>query len=108
MTQVTDEVIETIGRTIVRTAHPEKIILFGSRARGEGKEYSDIDLIVVESEPFSATRSRRKEMTRIEMELRDWAVPLDLLLYSRDEVVRWGGGPEPCPGEGVTRGKGHL
>jgi predicted nucleotidyltransferase len=30
--------------------HPQKVILFGSRARQEGDNYSDIDLLVVSSD----------------------------------------------------------
>jgi predicted nucleotidyltransferase len=40
---------------------PEKIILFGSRARGEGDEFSDYDVVVIKStdQPFL---ERLKEM----------------------------------------------
>ena len=34
-------------RRLVETFHPERIYLFGSRARGEGSPHSDYDLMVV-------------------------------------------------------------
>ncbi len=105
MVTVTEGMIKEIGRAIVEAAHPERIILFGSRARGEGGAHSDIDLIVVESEPFSAARSRRRELARIGMKLRDWRVPLDLLLYSRDEMERWRGDRNHVLGRALREGK---
>ena len=38
-----DEVLDDILRRIVRVAAPERIILFGSAARGEMGPHSDID-----------------------------------------------------------------
>ena len=75
--------------TIVSEVAPETIILFGSRARGEAGVDSDVDLIVVETEPFSPQRSRRKETARLYMALRDSGVSKDILLYSRDEFDHW-------------------
>ena len=39
--------LPVIKRRIVRGFRPERIILFGSQARGEANQYSDIDLLVV-------------------------------------------------------------
>ena len=75
--------------TIVSEVAPEVIILFGSRARGDAHVDSDVDLIVVETEPFSPQRSRRKEAARLYMALRGLAVSKDILLYSRDEFDHW-------------------
>ena len=49
------------------------------------------DLIptVVETEPFSPQRSRRKEAARLYIALRGLAVSKDILLYSREEFERW-------------------
>lgn len=76
-------------QTIVREVSPEAIILFGSRARGDARPDSDVDLLVVESEPFSPQRSRRKEAARLHMALRGLALSKDILLYSRDEFNHW-------------------
>ena len=70
---------------IVREVEPEAIILFGSRARGDARPDSDVDLLVVEKEPFSPQRSRREETTRLYMLLRKLDVSKDILLYSREE-----------------------
>jgi predicted nucleotidyltransferase len=74
---------------IVREADPETIILFGSRARGEARPDSDVDLLVVEKMPFSARRSRRKEIYRLTSALRHMPISKDILVYSRDEFEYW-------------------
>jgi predicted nucleotidyltransferase len=39
--------LDEIIRRIVEVAHPEKIILFGSAARGEMGPNSDVDLLII-------------------------------------------------------------
>ena len=55
--------------TIVREISPEVIVLFGSRARGDARPNSDVDLLVVKTRPFSPQRSHRKEAARLYMAL---------------------------------------
>jgi predicted nucleotidyltransferase len=84
-----ESLLKQMVQTIVREVSPEAIILFGSRARGDARPDSDVDLLVVESEPFSPQRSRRKEAARLYMALRGLALSKDILLYSRDEFDHW-------------------
>ena len=86
---VTDETLREMVRTIVRKADPEQIILFGSRARGEARPDSDIDLIVIEKEPYGRTRSRRLRAAMLYEALMRCGVPTDILLYSQSEVNYW-------------------
>ena len=44
------DVLDEVVQRIVAVADPEKIILFGSAARGELGPDSDLDLLVVKSE----------------------------------------------------------
>ena len=44
---VMDETLEKIRDVIVETVHPDKIILFGSRARGTNREDSDYDIFIL-------------------------------------------------------------
>ena len=39
--------LQNIVQTIVESIHPQRIILFGSRARGDGHSLSDYDLLVI-------------------------------------------------------------
>lgn len=60
--------------------HPNKVILFGSYARGEDDESSDIDLIVV-------YRTQKKFMDRLEELYTNWNLPkaVDILAYTPEE-----------------------
>ncbi len=44
-----EDVLEEIIRRVVEVAQPDRIILFGSAARGEMTQDSDVDLLVVKS-----------------------------------------------------------
>ena len=89
MTQVTDDLLDRMVRAIVDEVDPEQVILFGSRARGEQRDGSDIDLIVVEAEPFGPQRSRHGEMIRLYHSVAGFPVPTDILVYSHDDVDYW-------------------
>ena len=86
MSEIEQNLLRDIVDIIIREADPEQIILFGSRARGDACPDSDVDLLIIESEPFTAQRSRRKEAGRLWLALANIDVSKDLLLYSRDEV----------------------
>ncbi len=89
MTEVTEAIIGQMVQALVKEADPEQVILFGSRARGDSLEHSDVDLIVVEAEPFGPERSRHKEMVRLRQALRPFRVPVDVLVYSQEDVDYW-------------------
>lgn len=88
MTEENDLFRELVS-VIVREADPEAIILFGSRARGDARPDSDVDLLVIESGPFTPQHSRYQEAARLYLALRNLPVSKDLLVYSRDEFEHW-------------------
>ena len=65
MKPVTEELIRQMVGAIVAEAQPERVILFGSQARGDAGEASDVDFIVVDSAPFNERRSRRLFCVRL-------------------------------------------
>jgi predicted nucleotidyltransferase len=89
MVTISDELIDRMAQRIVREVDPEKIVLFGSWARGEANNESDVDLLVVEREPFGPNRSRRQEAARIWRCLSEFRIPTDILVYSTDELNQW-------------------
>ena len=89
MAQALDALLDRIVKVIVDEADPEQIILFGSRARGDVTLDSDIDLVVVEAEPFGEGRDRRAETARLYRALAFFDTSTDLLVYSSDEVEYW-------------------
>jgi predicted nucleotidyltransferase len=89
MTQVTDTLIDRMVQAIVDEVDPEQVILFGSRGRGDERQDSDVDLVVVEAAPFGPKRSRHKEMVRLYHAVAGFPVAADVLVYSRDDVDYW-------------------
>ncbi len=75
------EDLDWLVRRIRDGYEPEKIILFGSLARGEDHDWSDIDLIVVKDTEASYGE-RIKALTPL---LRDRLVGADILVYSLEE-----------------------
>jgi predicted nucleotidyltransferase len=53
---VSEEALEEIIRRVVEVAQPERIILFGSAARGDMGPNSDVDLLVVKRGKFDHRR----------------------------------------------------
>lgn len=100
-----DSMIREIVDTIVREADPDAVILFGSRARGDARPDSDVDLLIVERESFSLQNSRRQETARLYLALRKLAIPKDLLLYSRDEFELLKNSPHHIVGRAQREGR---
>ena len=105
--EIIDEkiLLQQMVDTIVREVSPEVIILFGSRARGDARADSDVDLLIVETEPFSPQRSRRKEAARLYIALKGLNISTDILLYSRDEFEQWKNSTSHVIGRAIREGK---
>jgi predicted nucleotidyltransferase len=90
---------------IVAEVRPEKVILFGSRARGDYREDSDVDLLIVEAAPFGPERPRRREAGRLYRRLAGFGIAKDLLLYSRDEVAEHADSSHHVVGRALREGR---
>lgn len=76
---------ETVD-ALVREFHPLRIFLFGSRARGDGREASDIDLLVV-LERIDDRRATRDALRRAVPRV---PVTVDVFAADSDELARTG------------------
>lgn len=75
---------QQVTKTLTQKYHPQKIILFGSSARGEATKNSDIDLLIIKpsdkkkayriKEVFEALRGTKRQY------------PLDPLVYTQEEL----------------------
>ena len=81
---LTEEIIRGVIDRIVQTAHPSKVILFGSYARGNADEGSDLDLMVIEPQVADAGQ----EMVRLRMAIGSIGTGVDVLVYSEAEFER--------------------
>ena len=89
--RVDDALLQRMAAALAAAADPDRVILFGSHARGDAGPDSDVDLIVVEAEPFGPERNRFAEALRLWRALDGFRVAVDVLVYSRDEVDYWRG-----------------
>lgn len=78
-----DQEIQSITNQLVRTYKPVKIILFGSGARGDFGENSDLDILVIKDGVDKVRRHDRNYKVR---KLLQSALPLDILVYSPYEI----------------------
>jgi len=76
--------IQQMVELIVAQFQPEKIILFGSHARGDGTADSDVDLLIV----MPVEGSKRAKQLEIRAAVHDIRVPKDILI-SRPEEFQW-------------------
>ena len=86
---MTSEMIyETIHNTVLSLLPDARILLFGSRAKGTADKHSDYDLLVITPNELT-----KKERITWSAQLNKAIVagidaPVDLLLYSEDEINR--------------------
>ena len=71
--------IREAARRLTVAAPDAKVILFGSRARGEERSDSDLDLLVIKDGDVDNPRA---EAARLRRELRGLGVGLDLVVVS--------------------------
>jgi predicted nucleotidyltransferase len=81
--RATREKIEAMVRRIVERFDPEKIILFGSHARGTAGPDSDVDLLVV----MPVEGSKRNKAIEIRVALHDIRVPKDIIVTTPEEFA---------------------
>ena len=79
-------VLPEITRRIVEAVHPLRILLFGSRARGDARPDSDIDLLVI----VPRIDDKRRQTVEIMRLLRELRTPVDIVVTSPDEITRGG------------------
>jgi predicted nucleotidyltransferase len=72
---------------IVEAVNVEKIVLFGSRARGTASSESDVDLLIVVSEING--HSRWQQLSKARHALLSYLIAIDLVLYGKDELTRF-------------------
>jgi predicted nucleotidyltransferase len=94
--------LPTIKRRIVRRFGPERIVVFGSQARGDATLDSDLDLLVVVADD----RDRRELVRSIREALADVALSKDIFVTTPSLAARYGDVigtlVEPALREGVT------
>ena len=84
--QLTAQEIETIVARIVMIARPERVLMFGSYAKGRTTARSDLDLLVVMPNSTSAL----PRPSDLEPYLGGRAVPIDIHVVTAEELEEYG------------------
>lgn len=77
-----DPLVERVVRRIARSVKPERVILFGSRAVGEARADSDIDLVVV----YSGPKTKRQVQLGIHRLFPNPEFSMDLFVLTPEEL----------------------
>lgn len=97
-----DDAILEAGRILARhAASPARVLLFGSRARGEARPDSDLDFLVVEER----VESKLDEMVRLRDALASMDVPVDIIVVSREEADNRSRRPGSVVGRALAEGR---
>lgn len=78
-----EHAIKRMVDRIVRQFHPERVILFGSHARGEAGPDSDVDLLVV----MPVKGLKHKKQVEVRVALHDIRVPKDIIVTTPEDFV---------------------
>jgi len=97
----TSRLVQRMARRIVKQFNPDKVILFGSHARGDAGPDSDVDLLVV----MSVEGSKREKRIAIGVALSDFGVPLDVVLCTPEELEARRGIPGTVERPALREGK---
>ncbi len=104
--QLTDKDLAEIVGAIRAVREPAAIVLFGSQARGDAGEHSDLDLLVVRHREFRGDESRRRELGRLYRAVADkFAIPKDILLFTPHELEEWRHTTNHAASEAVREGR---
>jgi uncharacterized protein len=78
--------LDEIIRRIVEVAAPDRILLFGSAARGEMGPYSDLDLLVIKSGDYNSIEMAQQIHGNM------WGVDyaVDIIVVTPENIKRYG------------------
>ncbi len=94
-------ILKELVRRIVEAVHPERIILFGSAARGNMGPNSDLDVLVV----MPDGTPRRKTAQRIYRALLGLGFATDILVATQSLLREHGDNPFMVYHEALSHGK---
>ena len=84
MKKIEEQAIRRVAEHIGRQADAERVVLFGSYARGEATEHSDVDLLVIA--PSDLPRFKRSRA--LYQSLCPYPFAMDLLVYTPEEIKK--------------------
>ncbi len=80
---------EEVIQQVLRIADPDRVILFGSYARGDQRRDSDLDILIV----MPSSEPRQKRARPFYRALSNLPVEVDVIVYTPQEIEDWGDVP---------------
>ncbi|MCD6555368.1 MAG: nucleotidyltransferase domain-containing protein [Anaerolineae bacterium] len=102
MKRIPPDLLKEIVDRLVRELKPERIYLFGSQAYGQPDAGSDIDLFIIVP---TSDLPRHRRAAQALGHLFGLACPIDVIIYTRDEVEKWANVKNSLPHKVLTRGR---
>jgi predicted nucleotidyltransferase len=98
---ISNKTIHEAVELLIKAANPTRIILFGSYARGDTNEQSDLDFLIVKKE----LKARRMETVRLRDVLSPLRIPVDVVVISEKTYQDWKDAPGTVIYEATQEGK---
>lgn len=99
--EVNDELLGELVRRLRAVGNPNRIVLFGSRSRGDARESSDIDVLIVEE----SSLPRYKRSARYRRALVGVFPAKDVVVWTPAEVAEWAQVPNAFISVALREGK---
>jgi len=80
-----EPLFDMIVERLLATGQPQKIVLFGSRARGQASNDSDYDLLVIEN----SDQPRYRRAAPYRRALKDLGTSKDIVVWTPNEILEW-------------------
>ncbi len=98
---VTEQLLDEVVRRIRQAGSPRAIVLFGSRARGDARPDSDLDLLVLED----SVLPRYQRSPPYYHALAGLFPAKDIMVYTPEEVEEWSAVPNAFVTSALREGK---
>ncbi|MBM3270739.1 MAG: nucleotidyltransferase domain-containing protein [Candidatus Sericytochromatia bacterium] len=99
--RVTSALLDDIVRRLIEAGAPSRIILFGSRARGDFRDDSDLDLLIVEESDLP----RYRRSPRYYLATAGLFPARDIVVWTPQEIAEWDAVPNAFVTTAVREGK---
>ena len=98
---IDEATLQEIVRRLVRAVDPDRIVLFGSRARGDAGPDSDLDLLIVKE----SHELRHRRAIPAYNALIGLGIPTDIICRTPAEIEEWSRVPNHVVTRAIREGK---